>query len=64
MTTAGSARVTVKLDIVADEDDPYAELSAVDAGGDELARVRVGASFKLNAPSALAWIESDFRKPR
>jgi hypothetical protein len=64
VTTAGSARVTVKLDIVADEDDPYAELSAVDATGDELARVRVGASFKLNAQSALAWIESDFRKPR
>jgi hypothetical protein len=64
VTTAGSARVTVRLDIVADEDDPYAELSAVDAGGDELARVRVGASFRLSAQSALAWIESDFRKPR
>jgi len=64
VTAAGSARVTVKLDIVADEDDPYAELSAVDASGDELARVRVGAGFRLSAQSALAWIESDFRKPR
>ena len=64
VTAADSARVTVKLDIVADEDDPYAELSAVDAFGDELARVRVGASFKLSAESARAWIESDFRKPR
>ena len=64
VTAADSARVTVKLDIVADEDDPYAELSAVDAFGDELARVRVGASFKLSAHSALAWIESEFRKPR
>ena len=61
--TAGSARVTVKLDIVADEDDPYAELSALDAAGDELARVRVGAGFRLSAQSASAWIESGFRKP-
>ena len=61
--TAGSARVTVKLDIVADEDDPYAELSALDAGGDELARVRVSAGFRLSAQSASAWIESGFRKP-
>jgi hypothetical protein len=62
--TAGSARITVKLDIVADEDDPYAELSALDEAGDELARVRVGAGFRLSASSASAWIESDFRKPR
>ena len=61
--TAGSARVTVKLDIVADEDDPYAELSALDAGGEELARVRVGAGFRLSAQSASAWIESGFRRP-
>jgi hypothetical protein len=64
VTSAQSARITVKLDVVADEDDPYAELSAVDAAGDELARVRVGASFRLSAQSALAWVESDFRKPR
>ena len=64
VTAAGSARVTVKLDVVADEDDPYAELSALDANGDELARVRVGAGFRLSAQSALDWISSDFRKPR
>ncbi len=61
--TAGSARITVKLDIVADEDDPYAELSAVDAAGDELARVRVRANFRLSAQSAAAWIENDYRRP-
>jgi len=61
--TAGAARITVKLDIVADEDDPYAELSALGAAGDELARVRVGAGFRLSASSASAWIESGFRKP-
>ena len=63
VTVAGGARVTVKLDIVADEDDPYAELSALDAGGDELARVRVGAGFRLSAASAQAWIENGFRAP-
>ncbi len=61
--TAPSGRITVKLDIVPDEDDPYAELSALDAGAVELARVRVGAGFRLTAQSAEAWIENDFRKP-
>ena len=61
--TAPSGRITVKLDIVPDEDDPYAELSALDDAGDELARVRVGAGFRLNARSAETWIENDFRKP-
>ncbi len=61
--TAAPGRVTVKLDIVADEDDPYAELSAVDALGDELARVRVGPGFRLSAQAASAWIESGFRRP-
>ena len=62
--SAASGRVTVKLDITADDDDPYAELSAFDAAGDELARVRVPAGFRLNATSASAWIEDEFRKPR
>ena len=61
--TAASGRVTVKLDITPDEDNPHAELSAFDPSGAELARVRVGAGFKLGAASALAWIENDFRKP-
>ena len=61
--TAGAARVTVKLDIVADEDDPYADLSAVDAAGGELARVRVRADFRLSAQSASAWIENGYRRP-
>ena len=61
--TAASGRVNVKLDITPDEDDPYAELSAFDVSGEELARVRVGAGFRLSAASASAWIENDFRKP-
>ncbi|MBB3120333.1 hypothetical protein [Pseudoduganella violacea] len=55
--------LTVKLDIVPDEDDPYALLSAVDAYGEQLAQVRVAPNFKLSATSAAAWIENDFRRP-
>ena len=61
--TVDAARITVKLDIVADEDDPHATLSAVDASGDELAQVRVGAGFRLSAQSASAWIADGYRKP-
>ena len=61
--TVDGQRITVKLDITADEDDPYGELSACDARGNELARVRVGAGFRLAAASAASWIEKGFRKP-
>ncbi len=61
--TARDARITVSLDIVPDEDNPYATLSAVDDGGDSLAEVRVAPSFKLNRSSAMAWAESGFAKP-
>ena len=60
---AASGRIDVTLDIVPDEDDPHALLAAFDAAGDVLARVRVGAGFKLNAASASAWIDDEFRKP-
>lgn len=56
-------RVHVTLDIVVDEDDPHAWLAARDAAGDELARVRVAAGFKLNAASAAAWVDDGCRKP-
>jgi hypothetical protein len=55
--------VTVTLDIVPDDDDPHALLAAHDAAGDTLARVRVAASFRLNAGSAAGWIEDGFRRP-
>lgn len=56
-------RVSVTLDIVADEDDPHAWLAARDGAGGELARVRVAAGFKLNAASAAAWVEGGCRRP-
>jgi hypothetical protein len=55
--------LTVELDIVPDEYEPYAVLSARDAYGEEIARVRVRPEFKLNAASAAAWVEGGFRKP-
>ena len=55
--------ITVNLDIVPDEDDPYATLSAIDAYGEELGRVRVAPTFKLTPSSAADWIESGYRKP-
>lgn len=58
-----SGAITVKLDIVPDEYDPYAVLSAWDELGKACAEVRVAASFKLNLQSATKWIESDFKKP-
>lgn len=61
--TAGGARITVALDVVPDEDDPHALLSARDAAGEPLARVRVAPGFRLGNASATAWVESGFRKP-
>ena len=61
--TVRGQRVTVALDIVADEDDPHALLSASDVLGETLAQVRVGAGFRLNVASATAWVNDDYREP-
>ncbi len=61
--TARSARVTVSLDIVPDEENPTAVLTATDDRGDPLAEARVAPSFKLNRASAVAWVESGFARP-
>jgi hypothetical protein len=58
-----SGRISITLDIVPDEDDPHALLTARDAADEELAQVRVAPGFKLNKASASAWIDADFRKP-
>ena len=65
-TDAVAGRITVTLDIVPDEDNPFATLSAHPEGeedGPALAQVRVSPGFKLNRASATAWIERDFAKP-
>lgn len=58
-----SGPILICLDIVPDEDDPYATLSAEDADGEQLAQVRVGPNFKLSSASANAWIDDEFRQP-
>jgi hypothetical protein len=58
-----SGRISVTLDIVADDDDPHALLGAQNAGGEPLAQVRVAPGFKLSTASASAWIEDGFRRP-
>ena len=58
-----AGRITVTLDIVTDDDEPSALLSATNAGGDLLAQVSVSPGFRLNASSASRWIADDFRRP-
>lgn len=57
------ADIRVTLDIVPDEDNPYAMLSAHDAENAELAKIKVSAGFKLSKSSATAWIDNEFRNP-
>lgn len=61
-TDEGELKVT--LDIVPDEDNPYAVLTAIDQMGEQVAQVRVQPTFKLSPSSAMAWVENDFRAPR
>ena len=60
----GSARIRVALQIVPDEDNPYATLTATDESGVQLAEARVAPGYKLSAEKAEAWIEGGFQKPR
>jgi len=55
--------VSVTLDIVPDEFEPYAQLKAFDPYGELLADVKVSAGFKLNKASAGRWVESGFERP-
>lgn len=52
--------VDVTLDIVPDEYEPYAVLSAVDAYGEQLGQQRVAPTFKLTKARAEAWAEAGF----
>ncbi len=61
--STAQASYEVTLDIVPDEDDPYALLSAFDGDGGRLAQVRVSPAYTLNRGTAAAWIDGGFRKP-
>jgi hypothetical protein len=58
----GELKIT--LDIVPDEEHPYALLTAIDEMGEQVAQSRVDAGFKLSPATAMAWVENDFRAPR
>jgi hypothetical protein len=58
-----TGRITVLLDIVPDDDNPFAVLTAQDEGGDTLAEVKIEAGFKLNRQTAQAWVDAGFAKP-
>lgn len=57
-------RVRVCLDIVPDEDEPHALLSAYDDGGGELACWRVPASFRFSHDIASAWVAAGLGRPQ
>jgi len=50
----------IALDVVPDEDDPHALLTAWDGSGDRIAERRVVASFALTSRKAADWAASDF----
>ncbi len=60
---SGGTRWRVCSDIVADEDDPHALLSAHDVTGAQVALQRVAVNFRLSLASATAWVEGGFAKP-
>jgi hypothetical protein len=59
-----SGRITVAHDIVPDDDNPTATLTAVNELGEQLAEVKVSPTFKLTRASAADWISRSFAKPR
>ena len=60
----GDTELKITLDIVPDEEHPYALLAAIDPTGEQVAQARVPATFKLTTDSASAWAANDFRAPR
>jgi len=57
---AAEGDVEVTLDIVPDEYEPYALVSAFDAFGEQLAQARVAPNFKLTKANAETWAEGGF----
>ena len=63
LVTLANGQVEVTLDIIPDDDDPYAILRACDEAGEQLAEFRVGANFSLTRASADAWVNGGYRRP-
>jgi len=62
VVTVDGAEIKVTLDIVPDDEHPYALLTAIDEAGERIAQVRTAANFKLSSSSASDWVEGGFRK--
>jgi hypothetical protein len=60
---SGNGDLEITHDIVPEEDEPYALLTARDPFGEQLAQVQVAANFKLSKSSAERWVENEFRRP-
>lgn len=57
-----SGRVSVALEIIGDDDDLHAIVTAINAMDELVARVRVAPGFKLSKANVNAWIASGFQK--
>ena len=53
----------VSLELVPEEYEPYAVLSAVDDGGTTVATHKVAANYKFNRDVANAWVQGGFQNP-
>jgi len=62
--TVDGRRLRVELAIVPDEEGATATLRAVDELGEEIERVPVSPTFRLNVGSAQAWVDGGYAKPR
>ncbi|SDR39007.1 hypothetical protein SAMN05443245_5398 [Paraburkholderia fungorum] len=59
----GNDELDITLDIIPDEIEPYALLTALDLFGEQIAQVQVAPNFNLSKASASAWVENEFRRP-
>lgn len=60
---AAGRKVRVDLDVVADEDDPHAMLTAWSTDGEQLAERRVAPTYELRSSRATKWVESGLGEP-
>jgi len=58
--SGGAGDIEVTLDIVPDEYEPYAVLTARDPFGEQLDQQRVAPTFQLTKARATAWVEGGF----
>lgn len=63
MITVAESSIRVTLDIVPDDDFPYADLRAWDDMGELLAHAQVAPNYRLTEESATRWASGDYRRP-